>query len=142
MEVGEQTADDSEFVSRTEKDAGLARVSCYRFALRKFSTVFQCASGGCAGGYDAISALQRSVYGFGGGGGEGVAFGMEVDIFQIFRTNRLKGAKAHVESDGLDLDAVLFELGQYFGGEVKTGSGRSGAAGLLGEDGLVAVAVL
>ena len=41
-----------------------------------------------------------------------------------------------------DLDFILFELGEYFGGEVKAGGGGRGAAGLLGEDGLVAVAVL
>ena len=67
--------------------------------------------------------------------------GVEVDVFEVFCANGLEGAEADVEGDGFDLDAVLFELGEDFGGEVEAGGGGGGGAGLLGEDGLVAVAV-
>src|ERR1700733_8054476 len=67
--------------------------------------------------------------------------GVEGDVFEIFCANRLEGYQPDVEGDRLDLYFVLFELGEDFWGEVEAGRGGCGAAGLLGEDGLVAVAV-
>ena len=46
-----------------------------------------------------------------------------------------------MECKRLNLYAFLLEFGEDFGGEVEAGGGGGGAAGLLGEDGLVAVAV-
>ena len=47
-----------------------------------------------------------------------------------------------MEGDGLDMYSVLFELGEDFGRKVKARSGGGGGAWFVGEDGLVAVAVL
>ena len=50
---------------------------------------------------------EGGVDGVGGGGGEGVVLGVEVDVFDVFGADGLEGAEADVEGDGLDLDAVV-----------------------------------
>ena len=83
----------------------------------------------------------RGVDGFGGGRREGVVLGVEVDVFQIFDSDGLEGAEAYVEGYGFDLYPFLFQLVEDFGGEVEAGGGGGGAAGLLGKNCLVAVAI-
>ena len=57
MEVGEEAADDVEFVAGAEEDAGLAGVRGERFAVGDLGAVLEGAGGGGAGGDDAISRL-------------------------------------------------------------------------------------
>ena len=98
--------------------------------------------GGGADGDDAISRLLSGVYRFGGRCREGVMLGVEVNIFHIFCADGLESSKANVESDGLDLYSLLFQLVENFCREVQAGSGGGGRARFMREDCLVAVAVL
>ena len=66
---------------------------------------------------------------------------VNADIFQLFCSNGLESSQADVEGQGLDLHSLLFELREDFGRKVKAGSGGRGRAWVVGEDGLVAVAV-
>jgi len=52
--------------------------------------------------------------------------GVEVDVFEVFGVDGLEGSEAYVEGDGFDVDAILLELGEDFGGEVKAGGGGGG----------------
>jgi len=42
-------------------------------------------------GDDAIPRLQRGIYRFGRCGGQGVVFGVEMDVFYLFRADGLEG---------------------------------------------------
>ena len=57
VEVGEEAANYLKFMAWTEEDAGLAGVWLQGFSLRDRRAVLQCACGGCASGYDAITYL-------------------------------------------------------------------------------------
>ncbi len=57
MEIGEEAADDLEFVSRAEEDAGLAGMGLQRLTLGDLGAVLEGTSGGGADGNDAISRL-------------------------------------------------------------------------------------
>ena len=106
VEVGEEAADDAEFVAGGDEDAGLAGVGFEWLAGCDLSAVFEGAGGGGSGGDDAAAFGEGGVDGGGGGGGEGVVLGVEVDVGEVFGADGLEGAEAYVEGDGLDLDAV------------------------------------
>ncbi len=57
MEIGEEAADDLEFVSRAEEDAGLAGMGLQRLTLGDLGAVLEGTSGGGADGNDTISRL-------------------------------------------------------------------------------------
>src|SRR5258707_3078076 len=121
MEIGEEAADDLEFVPRTEEDVGLAGMSCYRLAVGDFGAVFERSSRRSADCDDAISRLQRGVDSFGGRWRKGVVFGMKTYIFQPFCADGLEGSQANVEGNGLDLHGVLLEFIEDFWRKVKAG---------------------
>ena len=66
---------------------------------------------------------------------------VQANFSETFSADGLERTQANMKGDGLDLDAVLLELCEDFGGEVEAGSGRRGASDFMGEDGLVAVAI-
>ena len=142
MEICQEAAHDLEPVARTDEDARLARVRFKKTPpCRYLGTVFEGTGRGGASRDDAAAFTESGVDGLCGRSGEGVVFGVKADVFELFRPNWLEGAKTNVESDGFDMDVVLFQLFEDLGGEVEAGCGGGGAAGFLGEDCLVAVAI-
>lgn len=99
------------------------------------------ADGGGSDGDDTAVFAEGGVDGGGGFGREGVALAVEVDVFDAVDADGLEGAESDVEGDVGGLDAALFEGFEYFGREVEASGGRGDGAGLLGVDGLVALAV-
>src|ERR1700733_5306506 len=110
-------------------------------ALRNRSTVFQGAGCRGAGSNNAAPRSQRCIDSIRSHSRERVVLGMQMDIFQLLGTNRLEGAQAHMECDGLDLNAIASEFGKNLRREVETGSGSGRGTGLACEHGLVAVAI-
>ena len=103
--------------------------------------MFECADGGGSYGDDAAVFAEGGVDGGGGFWREGVALAVEVDVFDAVYADGLEGAEADVECDVGGLDAALPEGFQNLWREVEAGGGRGDGAGLLGVDGLVALAV-
>ena len=142
MEVREKASDNLKFIAWAEEDAGLAGVGFKRSPSEDLGAVLKRACSGGAGSDNAPTRVQRGVYRFSSSGREGVTLSMKVDVGEVFGANRLEGAEANVEGEGFDLDAVLLEFREDFGGKVEAGSGGCGASDFVGEDGLVAVAIL
>jgi hypothetical protein len=155
VEVGEETLDDAELMAGADEDAGGTRmgveaetgVGLEGVGVGQVGAVFQGAGGGGPGSYDAAAFAEGHVYGFGGGCGEGVVLGVEVDVFESFGSDGLEGSEAYVEGYGFYLDVILLEFFEDFGGEVEAGCGGSGRSGfvglrLSGIDGLVTVSIL
>jgi hypothetical protein len=57
VKVGEEAADDMEFVTRTKEDAGLTGMSLQGLTVGDLGAVLKCACGGGADGDDAIPRL-------------------------------------------------------------------------------------
>jgi len=142
MEVGEETADDLKSVARAEEDAGLAGVWLKRISCSDLRAMLERASGRRPGSDDASTCGQSGVYRMSGGCGERVVLCMEAYVFQRFSADWLEGSKTNVQRDGFNLDAVCFELAKDLRGEVQASRWSSGAANFIGEDGLIAVAIL
>jgi hypothetical protein len=92
VEVGEQAADDAEVVAGGDEDAGLAGVGFEGLARCDLSAVLKRAGSGGSGGYDAATFGECGVDGLGGGGGQGVVLGVEVDVGEVFGADGLEGA--------------------------------------------------
>ena len=104
--------------------------------------VLEGARSGGASGDDAALFAEGGIDSFGSGGRQRVVFGVETDVFDVFSADRLEGAEADVEGDGFDLNAAGAELFEDFGSKVEAGGGSGGGAELVGEDGLVALAIV
>src|ERR1700735_3971265 len=70
-----------------------------------------------------------------------VVLGVEADVFELFCADRLKGAETNMQGNGLNLDAVLFELSDNFWRKVQARSWGGSASGVLREPRLVTVAI-
>ena len=92
MKVGNEAANNLKLMAWAEEDTGLTGVRRQSFILGDRGTVLKGASSCGTRSDDAITRLQRGVDGLGGYSGEGVVFGVEADVFEVFDANGLKGA--------------------------------------------------
>lgn len=128
MEVSEHGVDSAEGETGLDEETG--------FAGEAEHGAFDSADGG---GADAEDVLGGSDAGF-GFGGDMEAFGVEFSAFRG-QAHGLEGPESDVEGDAVDLGAALAAGAEDFGGEVEAGGGCGDGARVLGEDGLVALAV-
>jgi len=104
--------------------------------------MFKGAGGGGSGGDDSAAFGEGAVEGVGGGGGEGVALGVEADVGEAIDADGLEGSETDVEGEGCDFHAAGAEGGEDLGREVEAGGGGGGRAERMRVDGLVSLAVL
>jgi hypothetical protein len=138
MKVSKQATDDLKLIPRAKKNTGFAGVGSERLTVSDPGTVFESARGGGSGSDDSAAFTLGEVDGGGGLGRESVVLGVKTDVGEKLCADGLEGSEADVKGDGFDLHALLPELIEDRGREVKPGGGGRGGTGVLGEDGLVA----
>ena len=94
--------------------------------------VFEGTGGGGSGGDDAIALCQCGVYRFGGAWRKSVVLGVEADFVEVFGTNGLEGAEAHVECKYLDLNAFCLSSAMISGVKWRPAVGAAAEPGCWG----------
>ena len=98
-------------------------------------------TGGADGDDPRGTSASGAINGFGGLGRNGIALAVEMDFADAVDAERSECAEADVERDASDLDAFGSEGCEHLRREVQAGGGRGYGAALVGEDGLIAVAI-
>ena len=135
VEVGKKGVDELEF------EAGVDENVVFACGLVGFCIIFEGTGDGGANGDDATTTRLGSTNGADGAVRNVVPFGVHVVILHVVAADGEKSAKPDVECQSPDDNALRFEPSQELLGHIKTGGWSGGGAGLLGPDGLIALAV-
>jgi hypothetical protein len=137
VEIGEERVYDPEAKSGVYEEAGLSFSRIHR-AITIGGRFQHSNAGGSYGNHTAIRLVNDA----GLGRAYAIALAVHLVPLDFVDFDRAERIDSYVQGDASDPNSASFDVRQDLWCEVKTGGGRGGGTGLIGEDRLVALLVL